>query len=233
MSLGNILTAHESLTIDKGPSGFLLSLINEGGGAVVDFCGVNPLTVVAGSGSVAGEDSGGILLTDNSGGANTTTGVETLVYCNTGVKFAFEAKISKADVADDQGGVFVGLSTDLATATPISGNADAHALAANSIGFLIKDSDGDAIIPCVKDASTLTEKSAVALSADTFVRLGLLYDPNDSRKLRFFVDGDEVATQQDNLPASTVDLLGVVCIKSSAASADTIICDHVATAVKR
>lgn len=95
MSLGNILTAHESLTIDKGPSGFLLSLINEGGGSVVDFCGVNPLTVVAGSGSVAGEDSGGILLTDNASAANTTTGVETLVYCNTGKKFAFEAKISK------------------------------------------------------------------------------------------------------------------------------------------
>ena len=233
MSLGNILTAHESLTIDKGPSGFLLSLINEGGGAVVDFCGVNPLDVVAGSGSVAGEGSGGILLTDNATGANTTTGVETLAYCNTGVKFAFEAKISKADVADSQGGVFVGLSTDLSTSVPISGNAGLHALAVNSIGFLIKDGDGNAIIPCVKDASTLTEQSAVAISAGTFVRLGVSYDPNDSRKLRFFVDGNEVATQQSNLPLSSVDLLGVVCIKSSAASADTITCDHVATAVKR
>ena len=164
MSLQSLVTAHESQTFDNAPSGFLLSLANEGVGSIVDFVGVQPLTAVLNSGTVVA-GAGGVTITTSS--TPSSTGLEGLSFCNTGKKFAFEAKISKADLADGQ--AFVGVGSEaIAAAKPI---ATASTVSANVIGFLI---NAGSATPVVKDGSDQVSQSAISLSAGEFVRLGVI-----------------------------------------------------------
>lgn len=219
MSLQSLVTAYEGQTFDKAPSGFLLSLANEGAGSIVDFVGVQPLTFVANSGTVVGDAAGGVTITS----ASSSTGLEGLSFCNTGKKFAFEAKVSKADLTDGQ--VFVGVGSEaIAAAKPV---ATASTVSNNVIGFLI---DAGSATPVVKDGSAQVSKSAISLTAGQFISLGIIFDPADGRGVRYIVDGQEVASQASGLPASSVALRGIVVVKGSS---EAIGCDFIGSAVKR
>ena len=219
MSLQSIVTAYEGQTFDAAPSGFLLSLANEGSGSIVDFVGVQPLTFVANSGTVVGDANGGVTITS----ASSATGLQGLAFCNTGKKFAFEAKISKADLTDSE--VFVGVGSEsIVAAKPI---ASSTAVSNNTIGFLIA---AGSATPVVRDASAQVSKSAISLSAGEFISLGIILDPADGRGVRFMVDGQEVATQASGLPASSVALNAIVVVKGSS---EAIGCEYIASAVKR
>jgi hypothetical protein len=219
MSLQTLITAHESATFDNAPSGFVLSTAAEGVGRTYEFAGEQPLTV---TGAPVGDNRGGLKITG-------LQGVASAPLFDTAKKFAFEAKVAKADVAS--GVMFVGVSAAAATisaTTPLV-VAD-NDIVANSIGFYINSGDFDAVVPSSRAGSgSQVDKASVSISAGEYIRLGVKYDPND-RGIRYFVDGNEVASESTAVPASGTLLRAFV---AGFTSTKVINCDYVAVAVKR
>ena len=220
MSRADLITAHASQTFDDGPSGFLLSVAAEGFSHIDQLVlgkgDLTATTVTGGSAAVLARVGGGVRLTDASA-TNTASHLHSGKVLDAAKKFAVEVKLQKTLVSSSDGGVFVGVvGGTLGAAVPIAGNAGSHGAAASSIGFLIKDSDGDAAIPTNRDGSgAAVEHTGVAISAATDVRLGILYNPDDDVKVRYYVDGDLVAQDSDNCPASGTALQFTVSAKAS------------------
>lgn len=219
MSRADLITAHASQTFDNGPSGFLLSVAAEGFSHIDQLVlgkgDLTATTVTGGSATVLARVGGGVRLTDGTS-TDTASHLHSGKVLDTAKKFAVEVKLQKTLVSSTDGGLFVGVvGGSLGAAVPIAGNSGSHGAAANSIGFLVKDSDGDAVIPTNRGSSSAVEHTGVAISAATDVRLGILYNPDDDVKVRFYVDGDLVAQDSDNCPASGTALQFTVSAKAS------------------
>ena len=237
MSKADLITAHASQTFDNGPSGFLLSVAAEGFSHIDQLVlgkgDLSATTVTGGSVAALDRVGGGVRLTDGTS-SNTASHLHSGKIFDTAKKFAVEVKLNKTIVSNTDGGVFVGVvAGSLGAAVPIAGNTGAHEAAANVIGFLIKDTDGDAVIPVNRGSGSAVEHPSIAISAATDVRLGFLYNPDDDVKLRYYVDGDLVAQDSDNCPASGTALQFSVSGKASNGSNDnTVDIDYVGLAGK-
>jgi hypothetical protein len=112
---------------------------------------------------------------------------------------AFEARIKVAGIANTLSDFFVGLATGfkLTSAVPITATAGDLATQ-DLVGFHRAATDGDEInsVCCSADAShTVIQDGLATLVADTYVKLGMLWDPAKDYDLRFFVNGIESATR--------------------------------------
>lgn len=114
-----------------------------------------------------------------------------------GKKFWFEVRLKTSTIADTKHGIFVGLleTATLSATVPI---AAAGTLAdQNFVGFHRLEADGD-YFDTVYKANGVTQVSvqtdAVLLVADTYVKLGMKYDPNDDYKLTFYKNGVKLGT---------------------------------------
>lgn len=111
-------------------------------------------------------------------------------------KFWFETRVKSSTIADTKHGIFVGLLENVAlTATvPI---AAAGTLSDNNLcGFHRLEGDGDKFDTVYK-ANGVTQVTlqadAVTLVADTWVKLGIVFDPKDN-SLSFYADGVKLST---------------------------------------
>jgi hypothetical protein len=114
-------------------------------------------------------------------------------------KFAMEARIRIDNISDTQNDIFVGLVEQLVPTAAIPITATTPALAdKNLVGFQRTGDNGDDIRTVYKAdgqgtaGGTVVKDSALVPVADTWYKLGMLYDPSDNY-LRFFVDGEELA----------------------------------------
>ena len=125
-------------------------------------------------------------------------------------KLWFECCYAQNSIATNMAGVFIGLAEveqwTLATGVPFNGG-DAITNSASAIGFRIEE-DGLGVIDTVYSdrATSFTNIGDAASSlgaANTFVKLGMKYDPNDreGKAVRFYKDNLELA---DSLSVSTL-----------------------------
>lgn len=111
-------------------------------------------------------------------------------------RFWFEARIKTSTITDTKHGIFVGLidTSTLSATVPI---AAAGTLAdENFVGFHRLEGDGD-MLDTVYKADGVSQVSvqtdAITLVADTYVKVGMTFDPN-TYKLKFFKNGVPLST---------------------------------------
>lgn len=113
-------------------------------------------------------------------------------------KLAFECRIKKSSIANANLTFFAGLAS---VGAAVDGTLvdDAGTLIASKsfLGYNQSDTDGDAINAVVQEASQTQQtplSTAIAMEADTWIKLGFLYEPgNVNNVLRFFSNGAEQA----------------------------------------
>lgn len=139
----------------------------------------------------------------------TTSAAAIRITKNSGRKVAAEMRFKVSSIADSEGGVFFGLFEPIVP-TATSHIADAATLVdANFIGFHRLEGDGDKL-DLVWKANGVTQVSttdAITLVADTFMKVGFLFDGKET--LKWFSDETPLA------PASTYDLVSANLVASS------------------
>jgi hypothetical protein len=116
-----------------------------------------------------------------------------------------EFRFRKTLVANDKGSVFLGLGEQPASAIARAGvadgiiGADDNLADDDSIGFLIDSVDGDALsFRYMKESGTETIviASAQTLVANTFYKVGFIYDPSapESQQIAIYIDNVEQST---------------------------------------
>ena len=242
---------HPALRSDNGPSSAVFANINapQAGSAHIfeDFeRGVGGLeqkaTTPAGS-SIAGaggsSDAYGVIKIASSTTADLTNAVATGSAGNLlalSKKTAFEVRFKKTDVSDDTGSVFLGLSaTGL---EPLAGSAT-HSLAADSVGFFVNATsvgNGNKVIFSAKGSSTQVDVDNLTAIADgTYIKLGFVYDPQASTRVKIFVNGVEQSSGLSSTNAedgtkfpATTDYLDVsLAMRSSTAASEVCHVDWV------
>lgn len=136
-------------------------------------------------------------------------------------QFIFEARVKSSTIADAKNGFFLGLTQDVAF-TAVLPIAAAGTLAdTNLVGWHKLEVDGDQVDAVYKadgvtQVTVLADALTTALAADTYVKLGMKYnpvndgsiqDPNNagggSYVLGYYVNGLRVATKQIPVAAGT------------------------------
>jgi len=145
--------------------------------------------------AIAALDAQGGGITLSSDGDNEGVSLGQMVYpfqiSRSTKKLWFECRLKTSTIADTKHGFFVGLidSSALSATVPI---ASAGTLAdENFVGWHRLEGDGDKVDAVYKaDGVTqvTVEADAVTLAADTWVKLGMKWDPEDSYKLKFYAD---------------------------------------------
>ncbi len=110
-------------------------------------------------------------------------------------KLWFEARIKSSTITDTKHGIFLGLLEDVALTATVPIAADGTLADKNFVGFHRLEGDGDAVDTVYK-ADGVTQVTvaadAVTLVADTYVKLGMIYDPTNF-KLTFYKNGVALA----------------------------------------
>jgi hypothetical protein len=116
---------------------------------------------------------------------------------STGKKMWFECEIKKSLITDSLGGFFIGLTSEGAAVANFMADGGADFATADLLGFWNDETD-DSVGSHVH---VVTQKGSAAfdtiidtvdtLVADTYVRLGFVYDPGagDKKKIKFYVNG--------------------------------------------
>lgn len=129
---------------------------------------------------------------------------------NTG-KLAFEARVKVSEVTDNACSLAVGLIEGPVAANHVDDNTGEIKDSLSFIGFRSLYDDGNAMDIVYQDTGasavqTLLANAAI-ISANTYVNLGFLWDPDneDAKYVRFFVNGTESNTwvTKTQLDAST------------------------------
>ena len=179
--------------------------------------------VVGGQIEIAGNDA------DNDEGVLSTHGPLVQVSDTAGDdrKLWFEARFSKASIANNGLGFFLGLAFDHGSSVPVSNTLaltddDANLGAFSYIGFHCDQADGDAIDFVYKaegGAQTVAIAGVQVPVADTFYKFGFTYDPKaeTAKRIKVYVDGTEQTTYVTgtNIAAATfpdAEPLGLVLV---------------------
>ena len=154
--------------------------------------------VINGQMQVAGNDA------DNDEGILATHGPLVQVSTAAPKKLWFECRIKKASIADNAMSVFVGLAFDHGDSVPLS---SANTLVDNTgspgsfsfLGFHNDAANGDAIDFMYRaegQAQTVGIAGVAVPVADTYVKLGFVYDPNaeNANKVTVYVNGTKSST---------------------------------------
>jgi hypothetical protein len=119
-----------------------------------------------------------------------------------GKKLWFEAKVKKSIITDAKAGFFVGLADETALAANFIADAGNDFGDNDLIGFWCDETDDSTgahvhFVYQITGQDFVTKIDTVAtLTADTWVKLGFVYDPaaEDTKKIKIFVDGVEQST---------------------------------------
>lgn len=114
-------------------------------------------------------------------------------------KVMFECRVRKSTIVDNGLAFFAGLGTgDVATNYLADSTGDLIA-AKGFIGFQNLHDDGDHVDTLYQEISQTKAQvlaNAATMVANTFMKLGFIYDPGfpDDKKIKFFVDGVDTGT---------------------------------------
>ncbi|TXH17044.1 MAG: hypothetical protein E6R03_04505 [Hyphomicrobiaceae bacterium] len=146
-----------------------------------------------------GDEVGGVAALSSDGddeGASLRSAMLPFQISRTSGKLWFECRVKTSTITDTKHGIFVGLmgNSTLTATSPITA---AGALAdVNLVGFHRLEGDGD-MFDCVYKADLVTQVTvladAVTLVADTYVKLGMVFDPR-TYVLTFYRNGVKIAT---------------------------------------
>ena len=195
MSIG-LYTLHEEQIASRGVSLFVQELQQDAilGGIQFfdDLLAVDAKDRFTNVGSPAKQaQAGGVLRLSNSGTDNQYVHLVLSDVCALDKKTAFEIRLKRSSVSAGAGSLFAGFANDnaySATAGPL-GDSTTHDLVVEGVGIEIDaDADPDAasLAICGSGASKLT-KGSQAIVADTYIRLGFVFDPSNGAFL--YVDG--------------------------------------------
>ena len=167
-------------------------------GAEADYKGYRGFADTGGSVADGGEWGGTLVMSsdgDNEGAGLRTGAAPFQIDIGQG-KFWFEARIKTSTIADTKHGIFLGLTGAVAI-TATSPIAAAGTLAdINFVGFHRLEGDGD-MLDTVYKADGVTQVTlqadAVTLVADTYVKLGMVFDPK-TNVLTFYKNGVPLST---------------------------------------
>ena len=232
MSIG-LYTLHEEQIASRGVSLFVQELQQDGplGGIQFfdDLLASDAKDRFTNTGTPAKQAvAGGVWRLSNSATDNQYVHLILDDVCALDKKTAFEIRLKRSSVSAGAGSLFAGFANDgaySATAGPL-GDSTTHDLVVEGVGIEIDaDADPDAasLAICGSDNSKLT-KGSQAIVADTFIRLGFVFDPSNGAF--FYVDGVKQSdfhisaniTDSTKAPASSSLMDLVVSIKSDAAS---------------
>ena len=126
-------------------------------------------------------------------------------------KLWFEARIKISTVAADEVSFFIGLFEDetLTVDIPvIAAGADTHLIASkNLVGFKKPVADTttyDAIYRADGQTAVVVHDGLGTLAADTYIKLGFVFDPADSNRLYYYVNNEkQVPTTLVTVPDNT------------------------------
>lgn len=130
-------------------------------------------------------------------------GVTTAVYAKIastgGKKLAFEMRVKNNSAALTDSAFFCGLAEEAsAVADILVNNTGALKTTADFIGFrtlCASPSELDTIYQKASQTAVEPDDNVTTVVADTWMKLGLVFDPTDSAKaIRYYVDGVEVAS---------------------------------------
>lgn len=121
---------------------------------------------------------------------------------SSGKKLWFEACIKKSVITNAYGGCFVGLADETALAANFIADAGADFADNDLLGFWVDETDdtlgSHAHVVCQKTGAAFDTiiDTAATLVADTYIKLGFVYDPEApvTKRIKFFVDGVEQGT---------------------------------------
>lgn len=174
-------------------------------GAEADYAGYRGFASTGGSVADGGEWGGTLVLSSDGDdeGAGLRSGCAPFQIDRGQGKFWFEARVKTSTIADTKHGIFLGL-TEAAAITATSPIAAAGTLAdINFVGFHRLEGDGD-YFDTVYRANGQTQDTlqgdAVLLVADTYVKLGMVFDPN-TNVLTFYKNGVPLSTTYE-IPAA-------------------------------
>lgn len=150
-------------------------------------------------GSVAtGDEVGGTLVLSSDGdneGASFRTSVAPFQISRSHGKLWFEARIKSSTITDTKHGIFLGLMEDVALTATVPITAAGAIADKNVVGFHRLEGDGD-MFDTVYKADGVTQvtvgSDAVTIVADTYVKLGFIYDPA-TYVLTFYKNGVKLA----------------------------------------
>lgn len=117
---------------------------------------------------------------------------------------AFECRVKKSSVADNQHAFFIGLAEEnLANADTLIDDTGEIA-SKDMIGFRVLQDNGEEIDFVYRKAGQAVVELAAncaTMAADTWIRLGFLFNPfdhPDSKKIKIFINGTEYTTYGTN-----------------------------------
>lgn len=149
----------------------------------------------------------------------------------------FECRFRVDQVADNEGAIFIGLAEEgLAAADTKVDNTGVMA-DKDFIGFNTVHADGDALrIDYKKEGETQQNVQSSVLAADTWYKVGMVYNPraDSSKRISFFIDNVEQSSYvtATNIAASTFpdaeELAILIGMKNGAATACELDIDWVA-----
>jgi hypothetical protein len=109
----------------------------------------------------------------------------------------FECRFKLGQVADTVNDFFIGLHAAGCIVTDGFWGDTGTIVAQSLLGFWVARADGDSLKLGYKDTATaLTVSMSKAIAADTFYKLGFVYDPAqvDAQKIAWYIDGVRQAT---------------------------------------
>ena len=117
-----------------------------------------------------------------------------------GGKLWFECRVKRSVITDDKCGWFVGLAGEAAGTVNFIADAGNDFGDFDLLGFWADEGDGDSIDIVTQKTSAAFDTilaDAVTMVADTYVKLGFVYDPNEpdpAKMIRFYKDGADLGT---------------------------------------
>ena len=119
-------------------------------------------------------------------------------------KLWFEARVKKASIADNACALFVGLGWDHTAGVSVAQtlcltDTDANLGAFSFLGFHVDQADGDAmdfVYQADSGAQTVKIAGVEVPVADTFTKVGFVYDPNadTAKRIKVFINNVEQTT---------------------------------------
>jgi hypothetical protein len=170
---------------------------------------IQSLPLIQGVLEVAGNDA------DNDEGSITTggnTGTLAVISDTAGddKKLWFEARIKKASIADNACAFFVGLSEEALAAADTLVDDTAEIASKDMIGFRVKQDNGEELDFVYRKAGQAVQEviaAGASMVADTYIKVGFVYDPNRpaANRIAIFINGVEQTTYvtATNIAAAT------------------------------
>ena len=230
----SLYTLHEDQGASRAPSSFTRGVRDDSeiGGINLfsDFIGdlAGGLIQVRPTKITDGAEAGGVVKLVGSGTGDQTTALHSNVGIQLDARCAFEARLKKTTTGAGEGSVFLGLAVgSIGDSVPLA--TGTHTVVANSVGILIDEADTNSVsLERRGSTGNATTVQTAAISADTYFKVGFVFDPQDG--VKWYVNGIEQSSSiskstiadATEFPSSSQLLSLVLCIKSSDTGADPV-----------